>query len=258
MGTCNGRAVDIIGDSEIILKIIISKKVHKKNKGDYIFILPEEYKSLYSDWKSYVERFIFLRCDKTDALYIKSCISNIDNAFANGNDNKDYIGDNIRIIVDILKDTKNQIKLSRKKVFIVHGHNELLIAQTEAFLRQLGLEPIILRNQANLSQTIIEKLEMNTDVGFAIVLYTSCDKGCVNEDNAILKPRARQNVVFEHGFLNAKLGRKRVCALVEDGVEVPGDLAGIVYIPIDKNGAWKTRVAKEMREAGLYFDMYNL
>jgi len=31
-----------------------------------------------------------------------------------------------------------------------------------------------------------------------------------------LKPRARQNVVFEHGYLMGKIGRKNVCALVKD------------------------------------------
>ena len=152
---------------------------------------------------------------------------------------------------------KEEEKSNNKKVFIVHGHDELYLSVTESLVRKLGFVPIILRDLASQSQTIIEKLENNTDVAFAIVLYTNCDKGCDKEDNE-LKPRARQNVIYEHGFLNAKLGRGRVCALVEEGVEVPSDLAGVEYIPIDKNGAWKTRVAKEMHCAGLYFDMYNL
>ena len=46
--------------------------------------------------------------------------------------------------------------------------------------------------------------------------------------------RARQNVVFEHGYLIAKLGRKNVCALVRDNIEVPNDISGIVYVPLDK------------------------
>ena len=166
----------------------------------------------------------------------------------------------LTVMKDVLwlenKDRK-QINSSQggKNVFIVHGHSELLIAQTEAFLQKIGYEPIILRNKASRGQTIIEKLESNTDVAFAIVLYTSCDRGGINDVNSPLKPRARQNVVFEHGYLNAKLGRNKVCALVEDGVEYPGDLSGIVYIPIDKNGAWKLGVAKEMKAAGLIVDL---
>lgn len=155
----------------------------------------------------------------------------------------------------------NQLIGDNSKVFIVHGHSQMTISQTEAFLRKLDLEPVILRDQVNLGQTIIEKLEKNTDVAFAIVLYTACDFGCTKEDKGKedkLRPRARQNVVFEHGYLNAKLGRDKVCALVEEGVEIPSDLAGVVYITIDKNGAWKTIVAKEMQIAGLNVDMNNL
>lgn len=175
---------------------------------------------------------------------------------------KDYDNIHFSAIMASLEEIKAKLineeeKSNNKKVFIVHGHDELYLSLTESFVRKLGLEPIILRDQASQSQTIIEKLENNTDVAFAIVLYTNCDKGCEKDGNE-LKPRARQNVIYEHGFLNAKLGRGRVCALLEKGVEVPSDLAGVVYIPIDKNGAWKTRVAKEMQEAGLYFDMHNL
>ena len=152
---------------------------------------------------------------------------------------------------------KEEEKANNKKVFIVHGHDELYLSVTDSFVRKLGFEPIILRDLASQSQTIIEKLEKNTDVAFAIVLYTHCDKGCEKDGND-LKPRARQNVIYEHGFLNAKLGRGKVCPLVQEGVEVPSDLAGVVYIPIDNNGAWKTRVAKEMQEAGLSVDLNNL
>lgn len=156
---------------------------------------------------------------------------------------------------------KIKAKINNSKVFIVHGHDELMIAQLESFLQKLGLEPIILREQANEGQTIIEKLESNSNVKYAIVLYTACDFGCPKEDVKLanrLKPRARQNVVFEHGFFISKLGRKNVCALLEDGVEEPGDITGVLYIPIDKNGAWKLRVAKEMKNVGLNVDLNKL
>lgn len=154
-----------------------------------------------------------------------------------------------------------KMEKTNSKVFIVHGHDELMIAQLESFLRKLDLEPIILREQANEGQTIIEKLESNSNVKYAIVLYTACDFGCPKEDVKLanrLKPRARQNVVFEHGFFISKLGRKNVCALLEDGVEEPGDITGVLYIPIDKNGTWKLRVAKEMKNVGLNVDLNKL
>ena len=46
--------------------------------------------------------------------------------------------------------------------------------------------------------------------------------------------------------------------ILEDGVEEPGDITGVLYIPIDKNGAWKLRVAKEMKNVGLNVDLNKL
>lgn len=140
-----------------------------------------------------------------------------------------------------------------KKVFIVHGHDVAIRAEVELFVKKLGYEPIVLFKQASGGKTIIEKLEEETgSVSFAIVLYTACDFGRDKNDSKE-QPRARQNVVFEHGYLSAKLGRDHVCALVEPGIEVPGDLAGVVYISI--SSSWEYMIAKEMKQAGLEIDM---
>ena len=145
-----------------------------------------------------------------------------------------------------------------KNVFIVHGHDSNTRNETELLVKQLGYEPIVLFKQPNNGDTIIEKLfrEAN-DVAFAIVLYTKCDEGKAVED-ADLKPRARQNVVFEHGLMCGLLGRKRVVALVEEGVEIPGDLSGIVYIPLDSAKRWQLDIAREMKASGLNVDLNNL
>lgn len=66
--------------------------------------------------------------------------------------------------------------------------------------------------------------------------------------------RARQNVIFEHGYLITKLGRNNVCALVKQTVETPNDISGVVYIPFDENGGWKHLLAKEMKSSGYDFD----
>ena len=69
-----------------------------------------------------------------------------------------------------------------------------------------------------------------------------------------LKNRARQNVVFEHGFLIGKLGRSNVCSLVKGEVEVPNDISGVVYVSMDASN-WQIDLAKEMRESGYEIDM---
>lgn len=147
---------------------------------------------------------------------------------------------------------------SNNKVFIVHGRDVLLRTQLESILRALGLEPVILQEQSNNGNTIIEKIEECTDVGFGIVLYTPCDEGRLKSEKGELRSRARQNVVLEHGYLMAKLGRKRVCCLVSDDVEFPSDIQGIGYISAKDFDQWKYKVAKELQGAGFNIDMNKL
>lgn len=145
--------------------------------------------------------------------------------------------------------------LDMSKVFIVHGHDEEAKAKTARFIENLGFEAIILHEKASSSMTIIEKIENYSDVGFGIVLYTPCDIGGKQIDEPELSPRARQNVVFEHGFLIGKIGRSNVCALVKGNVEIPNDISGVVYVQMDNAEAWKYTIAKEMREIGYNVDM---
>lgn len=137
-----------------------------------------------------------------------------------------------------------------KKVFVVHGQDNAIKSEMARFIEKLGLEPIILHEQASSSNTIIEKIEANSDIGYAVVLYTPCDIGARKVDNPDLKSRARQNVVFEHGYFIGRLGRSRVSALLVEGVETPNDISGVIYIDLDARGAWKLDLAKELTAAG--------
>lgn len=142
-------------------------------------------------------------------------------------------------------------KKSNNKVFIVHGRDEGKLNEVELFVHRIGLTPIILKEQASEGKSIIEKIEAYSDVAFAIVLYTACDIGRYKNDED-LSPRARQNVVFEHGYMVAHLKRENVIALIEKGVDIPGDWSGVVYTTFDGN--WKQDTMKEMDAAGLKFD----
>ena len=67
--------------------------------------------------------------------------------------------------------------LEKPQVFIVHGHDETAKIETARFIEKLGFEPIILHEQASSGNTIIEKIENYSNVGFGVVLYTPCDTG---------------------------------------------------------------------------------
>ncbi|CAM7452776.1 nucleotide-binding protein [Citrobacter cronae] len=157
------------------------------------------------------------------------------------------------------EDTPNEEEVStstsqNNRVFIVHGHGEAVKERTARFVSKLGLEPIILHEQASRGKTIIEKLEHYTDVGFALVLYTEDDLGntASEAEKGTLNSRARQNVVFEHGLLIGLLSRERVMPIVDGNVELPGDISGVVYI---NDSAWQLTVAKELKSAGYEIDL---
>jgi predicted nucleotide-binding protein len=147
-------------------------------------------------------------------------------------------------------------QVSTGEVFIVHGHDETAETKAARFIEKLGFKPVILHEQPNSGKTIIEKIEQYSNVGFGIVLYTACDLGGKTEDK--LRSRARQNVVFEHGYLMGKIGRENVCALVKGDLELPNDMSGVVYVTMDDANAWHYKVAKEMKNSGYNIDMNKL
>lgn len=144
--------------------------------------------------------------------------------------------------------------LDKTKVFIVHGHDDLAKIEVARFIEKLNLTPIILHEQSSSGDTIIEKIERYSNVGFGIVLYTPCDLGGKN-NGSDLEPRARQNVVFEHGFLIGKIGRKNVSALVKSRIEKPNDISGVVNTDMDSNNGWQLEIIKDMNKSGYEIDM---
>lgn len=139
------------------------------------------------------------------------------------------------------------------KIFIVHGQDVAARESIARFIERVGFEAVILHEQANRGGTIIEKIEANRDVGFAIVLLTPDDEGRKMGDSN-LAPRARQNVLLELGYFMAYLGRPNVCALRRGDVDIPSDFAGVVWTELDPVGAWKTSLGRELAAAGYAVD----
>ena len=141
-----------------------------------------------------------------------------------------------------------------RKIFLVHGHAEEPKQTVTTLLRSLGLEVVILHEQANQGRTIIEKFEEHSDVGFAVVLSTPDDVGASVLHPEKTRRRARQNVILELGYFLSKLGRNKVCCLYVEGVEQPSDYDGVLYVSYDQGGAWRSKLAKELSAAGIDVD----
>ncbi len=144
----------------------------------------------------------------------------------------------------------------RRNVFVVHGRNEAHRESVANVIGRLNYKPIILDEQPHGGKTIVEKFEVFSDVVYAVVLLSADDRGGLASDRTeSYSLRARQNVILELGFFWGKLGRSKVCALYDDGVESPSDYTGVGFIKIDTSGRWKNSLAAEMKNAGLNIDL---
>lgn len=116
------------------------------------------------------------------------------------------------------------------KVFISHGHDEIAKLKVKDFIvSRLNHEPIILGEQSGRQGlTIIEALEkFSQGCEFALILLIGDDATQYGGR------RARQNVVHEAGFFQGQLGRRKVVLIVEKGVEIPSNLAGLFYLQFE-------------------------
>jgi predicted nucleotide-binding protein len=131
-----------------------------------------------------------------------------------------------------------------KECFVVHGHDHSKKNEVARFVENdLGKRAIILHEQANKGRTIIEKFEDFSKVDFAVALWTADDEGKAKLETN-LKDRTRQNVILETGFFIGKLGRENVIVLHDEGVEIPSDYSGVVFIPLVGN--WKDDLRREV------------
>jgi predicted nucleotide-binding protein len=135
----------------------------------------------------------------------------------------------------------SKLDLNTKKVFVVHGHDEIAKTNLEIFLREIGLEPVVLHRQADEGLTIIEKFEKHSDVGYAFILLTPDEIAYIKADESKedserkKESRSRPNVIFEFGYFVGKLGRSRVCCLYKGDVSLPSDVSGMIYKKFTNN-----------------------
>lgn len=178
------------------------------------------------------------------------------------------------LVRGVLKQTAKQVvpkkakvvskKKRSKKIFIVHGRDDKPVTELKKLLKRFGLVPIILKEQASGSMTIIEQLEKYAkNVEFAFVLLTPDDaliptkKVGENYVQSSESPifRARQNVILEFGYFISKIGRKNVRCLYKGVTELPfdmpSDMHGILYLPFRESVRdVKEDILKQLKAVG--------
>ena len=116
------------------------------------------------------------------------------------------------------------------RVFISHGRSNDWM-KVQAFIeKDIQLKSLELAQEYNGGRTIIEKLEDNSrKCTSAVIVMTGEDQA---EESEL---RVRENVMHEIGYFHGLYGRQSVILLHEDGVNIPSNLAGVVYVPFPKS-----------------------
>ncbi len=154
--------------------------------------------------------------------------------------------------------TRAEQKTLSKKVFLVHGHDELAKTNLEIFLSEIGLEPVVLHREADEGQTIIEKFEKHSNVDYAFILLTPDEVAYLAankekpDNERTTEFRARPNVIFEFGYFVGKLGRSHTCCLYTGNVALPSDINGMIYKQFNNNNIEEIgySIIKELKSVG--------
>lgn len=140
-----------------------------------------------------------------------------------------------------------------KKVFVIHGHDGAAASDIAHFLKEAGLEPVILHREVDGGiTTVLAKFEKYANTEYAIVLLTPDDVAYARRDGPErTEYRARQNCLFEFGFFLSDIGHAHICCVCHEDVVLPSDIAGIMPKRFKKDvGEIRYSLLKELQAAG--------
>jgi len=116
-----------------------------------------------------------------------------------------------------------------RKVFISHGRAKDWYSVQAFIERELKIPTLELAQEPNKGLTVLAKLaDAAEQSDSAVIVMTGDDK---EESGEV---RARENVMHEIGYFQGKYGLARVMLLHEEGVNIPSNIQGLVYIPFPK------------------------
>ena len=121
--------------------------------------------------------------------------------------------------------------MALNRIFIGSSSEALSLAQVvrEMIDNHKSTEAVLWKTAAFPPGVILlEQIERLPDDVVGAVLLATPDLECCRNQTSFSAPIA--NIVFEYGYLSARLGRRRVCILQFDEVHLPSDLEGVMII----------------------------
>ena len=158
-------------------------------------------------------------------------------------DGEEYLAAN-RHLLDGDPPQQQTTRSATAKVFIIHGTDPNgYVREVEDACRTFGLDPVRMMEQPNRGMGLPEKLRENMGVSDYYVAVLTHDETTTDGYQ-----RARPNAIAETVTANQNWPG-RLAILREGQVEIPSNLQGLGYIPLD--GQWSVRLFQEFRAAGL-------
>jgi len=121
--------------------------------------------------------------------------------------------------------------IDRTRIFVGSSSEALRVAELVArLIEDAGMEPVLWNTVFPAGEILLEKIEQLPTLVDAAVLLATPDLVCEREykNDRLSSPVA--NVIFEYGYLSARLLRKRVAICWFEGVEMPSDLQGLTTV----------------------------
>lgn len=162
--------------------------------------------------------------------------------------------------LDLVGESYKDDILSKKNVFVIHGHGTELLGRVKEYIGSLGLNPVILNEEMCVARPIIEYLKEYLDknvVSHAISLLTFDEFGYVKNNPSQKRPRARTNAYAETLMAIKELGNENITIIKENGLDLGkdfSDLQGLYHVRYDKDGDnifWKEKLKKSLKRGGL-------
>ena len=132
------------------------------------------------------------------------------------------------------------------KAFISHGKQSNALNKIERFLRELGIEPLIVKDQASQDKTVDDKVNYYLDQSDCVVILATGD---VSIDT---KLHPRENVIHEIGLAQKTLAGK-IIYLLEKGAEFPSNISPKVWETFKQSNMENVfqRIIIELRAFGI-------
>jgi predicted nucleotide-binding protein len=157
--------------------------------------------------------------------------------------------------IEVNERAKTMEGTGSRKVLVIQGEDGKKGMEVLSFLRKLELDPVIPAEQPGQRMRLMEEFEQNPGIVFAITLLTGDDVGYPRGKPEESWPRPKQDLIFELGFLVGRLRQSLVCALHEEGLDLPSEYSGKIFVPFDADGLWRLLIARAMKIAQVQVDL---